>query len=134
MKYLIAELDSSKINLNYYEFNAENELNQYIETALGDIHSPVIEVRLYRLEKIGSRVSSIQWTAEKKTKIKSTGYDMNVIANPPKSRGKRSTWTEEEKVYLREARQMGMSYRGIADKLGRSIHAVQVYASRIRCS
>ena len=133
MKYLIAELDSSK-NLNYYEFNAENELNQYIETALGDIHSPVIEVRLYRLEKIGSRVSSIQWTAEKKTKIKSTGYDMNVIANPPKSRGKRTAWTENEVTYMQEALKMGMSQKGIAHKLNRTTHAIQVKMSRIKCN
>lgn len=80
------------------------------------------ELGIYKLQKIGKRQSTVAWK---------TGSELPP-ETPRNGGGHYRIWTADENSYLVGARKAGFSYEEIAEDLGRTKHAVEVQASRLR--
>ena len=82
------------------------------------------DVAIYQLVRTGKRQPAIAWEGKSKT---------NGATEPPRPayQGANTRWSDDEVIYLKEAKDMGMSFAGIAKKLGRSKHAVELKYSRV---
>ena len=90
--------------------------------AIMERNPKLISVGIYKLSQVGKRQSAIAWDEATES-----------VLEPPKSNGHYSAWTDAENKYLLSARAMGMTHKGIAKKLNRTVHAVEVQASRLQC-
>lgn len=98
---------------------AEDEATELMKTM-----PDLVSVGIYRLIKVGKRQASVRWDNPEPKKN-------GVPRNPEETPGHNKGWRDEEVKYLVQARAAGMSYKGIAKKLGRTPYAVQNKASRM---
>ena len=105
-----------------FHCDSDEDAKRMVEEFLFD-HPHVDEVAFYELKQIARRQASVQWTYREDP----------VLKIPEKLGGPYQPWTDDENLYLLKARKVGFSYGRIAEHLGRTPHAVEVQASRLRC-
>lgn len=106
---------------NSNSFDDLEEAENYVKQLLLDTPA-VDEVLLYERKKVGMRRSTVEWFEEEEE-----------LLEPPNNGGPYQPWTVDQNTYLLSARKAGYSYEQIAEQLGRTPHAVEVQASRLRC-
>ena len=124
-KYLV--IDSSA-NAEPPELYEEEEAAVMAAEVLLLRHPDIAEVSVYKLHKTGKRQSVVAWDGEAKTNGQAKTA---TLPERPPYQGANKRWSDDEEIYLLEAKEMGMSFEGIAKKLGRTQHAVEVKYSRI---
>lgn len=116
-KYLAVISEGPEALLSFDTFE---ETEEYVTRFLMD-NPGIDEVAIYELHQLGKRRPSVQWVVEKP------------VPTPPVNGGPYKPWTLEENSFLISSKQAGYAYQDIAEHLGRTTHAVEVQASRLRC-
>ena len=106
--------------------DSEEEAEKHAADLIQD--SSIDSVAIYKLQKTGVRQSSVQWTNEKPKQ-----QTLSLEAPNGNDAHHYQPWTTDEDVYLVDARKAKIPYTNIAVALGRTTHAVEVQASRLRC-
>ena len=126
MSYLIINEDTEEIYGTYGSIEqAEEEAGLVLNGEIADA------VSIYQLLKTGERVSRINWS---NVATKANGSKQPTLPERPAYQGANKRWSDDEKLYAKKAHEGGMSHEGIAKKLGRTPHAVEVQLSRLRCN
>ena len=122
-KYIGVFSDPSRIRegpMQIFNCKSEREARGMVEEFFNS-HPETDEIALYELKTIGIRHASIVWTDEE-FQLKASNGGRHY-----------QQWTTDEDTYLAGALKAEIPYANIAVALGRTTHAVEVQASRLRC-
>lgn len=122
-QYLVMAIEGGKMDC-YAECDSLEDAEFAAQEVVND--ASIDSVAIYMLQKVGRRVATVAWDTPKEY----PGQGEAKEPPRPAYQGPNRRWADDEIKYLKEAKGMGMSFEGIAKKLGRSTHAVELKYSR----
>ena len=126
-QYMVFASEGGKLH-RYAECETLEEAEFAANEVIGD--ASIDSVAIYHLQKVGHRIATVAWDEYDRGVPRETPQEEPALPPRPAYQGANKRWGDDEITYMKEAKDMGMSFEGIAKKLGRTKHAVELKYSR----